>query len=91
MLFRSRTTEHTVLGLSTVVFLLVGHFSYYVSPDLTLIKASWNWFSLRGFSRGSLPENIGVLCVIFDFLFYAYVACLVDYSIVLLVDKVILF
>jgi hypothetical protein len=67
MLFRGRTTEQTWPGLSVVVFLLVGHFPCYGSPDLTLIKASWNWFSLRGFSRGSLPENIGVLCVRFWF------------------------
>jgi hypothetical protein len=65
MLFRGRRTENTWPGLSVVVFLLVGHFPYYKSPDLTLIKASKYGFSLQGFSRGSLLENIGVLCMRF--------------------------
>jgi hypothetical protein len=61
-------TEKTILGFSGVVFLLVGHFPYYGSLDLTLIKAYWNLFSLQGFfSKGSLPKNIGVLCMRFVF------------------------
>jgi hypothetical protein len=46
------------------IILSVGHFPCYGSPDLTLIKASLDWFSLQGFSRG-LPKNLGVLmCLI---------------------------
>jgi hypothetical protein len=40
MLVQGRTTTHALPGLSAVYILLVGHFPYYRSPDLTLIKAS---------------------------------------------------
>jgi hypothetical protein len=51
MLFKGCAMEYTVPSLSVVVF-SVGHYPYYVSSDLTLIKASKYWFSLNGFSRG---------------------------------------
>jgi hypothetical protein len=47
--YLGRTIEQTLSGLSIVVFLLVGHYPYYESPDLTIIKASKYWFSLWGF------------------------------------------
>jgi hypothetical protein len=40
VLVHSRTTTQALPGLSAVYILLVGHFPYYESPDLTLIKAS---------------------------------------------------
>jgi hypothetical protein len=46
------------------IILSVGHYPFYGSPDLTLIKASLDWFFLEGFPMG-LPKNIGVLmCLI---------------------------
>jgi hypothetical protein len=49
MLFRGHTTEKTWLGFSVVLFLLVGHFPYYRSLDLTLIKNIRIGFSSRVF------------------------------------------
>jgi hypothetical protein len=40
VIFKGHTVEQTVSGLSIVVFLLVGHYPYYESIDLTIIKAS---------------------------------------------------
>jgi hypothetical protein len=54
--------EQNMLGLSIVVFLSMGHYPYYESPDLTIIKASKYWFSLQGFSKGFFLK-IFVSCV----------------------------
>jgi hypothetical protein len=55
------------------------------------LKIYRNWFSLWGFSRVIYPKIL-VSCVCdFGFLVYASATCLVDYSTVILVDKMILF
>jgi ABC-type spermidine/putrescine transport system permease subunit I len=38
--------EHTLLSLSVVVFLSMGHYPYYKSLDFLIIKSSQYWFSL---------------------------------------------
>jgi hypothetical protein len=55
-----------VSGLSLVVFLSVGHYPFYGSHDLIIVKAYRYWFSLWGFSRGFYTK-IFVLCAIFLF------------------------
>jgi hypothetical protein len=34
------TTDQTLLGLSAIVFLSVGHYPYYESPNFSIIKSS---------------------------------------------------
>jgi hypothetical protein len=56
------TTEQTLPGLSVVVFLSVGHYPCYGSPDFIIIKSSQYWFSLQGFSRGIYPKILVFMC-----------------------------
>jgi hypothetical protein len=53
--------NHTLSGLSAVVFLLVGHYPYYRSPDFSIIKSFSTLVFPLGFFQGYLPKNIGVL------------------------------
>jgi hypothetical protein len=64
------TTDQTFPGLSAVVFLLVGHYPYYGSPDFSIIKSFSTLVFPPGFFQGYLPKNIGVyVCMIwFPFL-----------------------
>jgi hypothetical protein len=64
------TTDQTLLGLLAIVFLLVGHYSCYGSPNFSTIKLFSTLVFPMGFFQGYLPKNIGVyVCVIwFPFL-----------------------
>jgi len=64
VLFRGRMIEKTCPGLFVVVFLSEGHFPYYGSPHLTLIKASKYCFYLRGFFHGQFTQKYWCSCVI---------------------------
>jgi hypothetical protein len=57
-----RTTGQTFPGLSAVVFLSVGHYPYYGSPDFSIIKSFSALFSLQGFSRGIYPKILVFMC-----------------------------
>jgi hypothetical protein len=63
---RARTGRTTAQEFFQVclqcIILSVGHFPCYGSPDLTLIKASLDWFSLQGFSRGLYPKILVFMC-----------------------------
>jgi hypothetical protein len=60
-----RTIEHTFPGLFVVVFLSVGHYPYYESPDFSIIKSFSTLVFPLGFFQGYLPKNIGVyVCMI---------------------------
>jgi hypothetical protein len=60
-----RTMEQTLLGLSVVVFLSVGHYPYYESLDFIIIKSFSTWVFPLGFFQGYLPKNISVhVCMI---------------------------
>jgi hypothetical protein len=60
-----RTTGQTLPGLSAVVFLSVGHYPYYGSPDFSIIKSFSALVFPLGFFQGYLPKNIGVyVCLI---------------------------
>jgi hypothetical protein len=59
------TMKQTFPGLSAVVFLSVGHYPYYGSPDFSIIKSFSVLVFPRGFFQGYLPKNIGVyVCMI---------------------------
>jgi hypothetical protein len=59
------TTGQTLSGLSVVVFLSVGHYPYYGSPDFSIIKSFSTLVFPLGFFQGYLPKNIGVyVCLI---------------------------
>jgi hypothetical protein len=49
MLVQGCTTTQEFQVCLQCIILSVGHFPYYGSPDLTLIKASLDWFSLGVF------------------------------------------
>jgi hypothetical protein len=58
------TTGQTLPGLSAVVFLSVGHYPYYGSPDFSIIK-SFSTLVFPPVFQGYLPKNIGVyVCLI---------------------------
>jgi hypothetical protein len=60
-----RTIDQTLPGLSTVVFLSVGHYPCYGSPDFSIIKSFSTLVFPPGFFQGYLPKNIGVyVCMI---------------------------
>ena len=59
------TIGHTFPSLSAVVFLLVGHYPYYRSPDFNIKKSFSAMVFPLFFSHGYLSKNIGVhVCLI---------------------------
>jgi hypothetical protein len=77
------TTGQTFPGLSAVVFLSVGHYPCYGSPDFSIIKSFSALVFPLGFFQGYLPKNIGVYVCLIWFPCLCFAACLVDYSVVL--------
>jgi hypothetical protein len=57
-----RTTDQTLPGLSAVVFLSVGHYPYYGSPDFSIIKSFSALVFPQGFSRGIYPKILVFMC-----------------------------
>jgi hypothetical protein len=56
------TTDQTLPGLSAVVFLSVGHYPYYGSPDFIIIKSFSALVFPLGFSRGIYPKILVFMC-----------------------------
>jgi hypothetical protein len=44
--YLGHTIEQNLSGLSVVVFLSMGHYPCYMSPDFIIIKSSQYWFSI---------------------------------------------
>jgi hypothetical protein len=66
-----RTIDQTFPGLSAVVFLSVGHYPCYGSPDFSIIKSFSALVFPPGFFQGYLPKNIGVyVCMIWFPVFF---------------------
>jgi hypothetical protein len=58
-------TKQTVPCFSAIVFLLVGHFPFYGSLDLTLYKNILGLVFPTGFFQGQFTQKYQCLCVIF--------------------------
>jgi hypothetical protein len=56
------TTGQTLPGLSAVVFLSVGHYPCYGSPDFSIIKSFSTLVFPPGFSRGLYPKILVFMC-----------------------------
>jgi hypothetical protein len=53
-------TYQTLPGLYAIVFLSVGHYPCYKSPDFSILKSFLALVFHLGFLQGYLPKNIGV-------------------------------
>jgi len=60
-----RTSDQPLPGLSAVAFLSVGHYPYYESLDISIVKSFSTLVFPPGFFQGYLPKYIGVyVCMI---------------------------
>jgi hypothetical protein len=71
-----RTSNQTLPGLSAIVFLSMGHYPCYGSPDFIIIKSFLALVFPPGFFQGYLPKNIGVYVCMIWFPVFTSVACL---------------
>jgi hypothetical protein len=63
--FLVHTSGRTFPGLSTVLFLSVGHYPCYESPDFNIIKSLSALVFPSVFFQGFIPETFGVImCLI---------------------------
>jgi len=55
------TTKKTLLGLSIVVLLSVGHYAYYMIPNFSIIKSFSTLVFPMGFSKGIYPKILAFM------------------------------
>jgi hypothetical protein len=58
-----RTTEQTFLGFFAVVFMLVGHYPYYMNPDCSIIKSFSAFVFPLWFFPWSSTQKYWCLCM----------------------------